>query len=731
MERKNEVSLYLQNISLVLLGILFLALPLIFTTITTDAFIIPKQILLAAITGVSLFLFGAKMISDRKVILRRTPFDLPLILLVIFVFLSSLFALNRYDSLIAFVPFLLSILAYFVIVNLIKNESSILFLLSSLVVGGFLLSILTILSFFKVYILPFKFTQIQNFTPLGSLLDQALYLGAVLALTVFFVLRLAKTKNFQKVEKEEIAFGVGFVGILAGFILTVYQLVTLPSLNGGLLVLPFETGYQTAFAAISQDTGRITQGLLFGSGFGTYAVDFSKYKLPTFNLNQTLWSLTFFRSSSFVLEFLATAGILGIFSFFFLIWKTIKTNQWREKIQNNPVFIPLVLLFVTAFLLPFSSVIQTLLFLLLALFAAIQGINPNLQKEKSHNFFDIEFHFLAAKNSIIPFSTSPVVGEEHKAAVKEELPLTKFLPVSFFIVFTLFTGIIGYFVVRFVNSDITFQNSLVAASANNGLETYNNQVNAISMFPYRDVYYRVYSQTNLALANSLASSAKDGVNQNAQTQQTIYNLIQQAINAARQATAISPQSSINWQNLSSVYRSLIGFGQNAENFALVSAQQAVLLDPNNPQQYVNLGGIYYQLGQWDNAQRQFQVAINLKPDFANAYYNLGHALESKGDLQNALNQYNAVKTLIADNSDATKKITEEINSLQAKIGDAALNSTPVQNEESDNKNGLTNSKAEKSSNQQPLKLSSPSEQLPEQNPQVKIPPPTEASGSGR
>ena len=189
----------------------------------------------------------------------------------------------------------------------------------------------------------------------------------------------------------------------------------------------------------------------------------------------------------------------------------------------------------------------------------------------------------------------------------------------------LLAGLVGtltYFSVQFIRSDITFQRSLVAASANNGGLTYQLQREAISTFPYRDAYYRVFSQTNLALANNLAAAQPQGASPSAETQQTILTLIQQSINSGRSAVTLSPLTSMNWNNLSSIYRSLIGFGENADQFSVLTNQQAIALDPNNPQQYINLGGIYYQLGQWEEAQRNFQVAINLKPDYSNAYYNL-------------------------------------------------------------------------------------------------------------
>jgi len=173
----------------------------------------------------------------------------------------------------------------------------------------------------------------------------------------------------------------------------------------------------------------------------------------------------------------------------------------------------------------------------------------------------------------------------------------------------------------------------------------------------------------MALANSLASSQRQSNSSpSAQLQQNITTLIQQSINEGRSAVSIAPMTSFNWNNLSSIYRSLIGFGQNADRFTIVTSQQAIALDPNNPQQYLDLGGIYYQLGLYDDAIRQFQFAITLKQDYANAYYNLGHAYEAKKDLANALASFQAVQSLVSTDKANSQIIKSEIEALKKKNG---------------------------------------------------------------
>ncbi|MEX2013097.1 MAG: tetratricopeptide repeat protein [Candidatus Levyibacteriota bacterium] len=650
MDSKKEVISYLDNASLFLLGITLLAFPLVIATITTDAITLPKQILLGVGILTTLTLFAIKSLSERKVILRRTPFDLPIVLFILAGLVSSILAVNRADSLTAFVPFFFSAFIYFVIVNTAKERSAITFLYSSLLTGAFILSILTILSFLKIYPLPFDFTHVQTFTTLGSNLDQVMFLGLSLALAGSLSWPLIKrltSKRTSAFEKERIKiFDGGFflatLTILGATLITAYVLVNPPAGGQNPIILPFETGFRTAFAEISQDSGRIAQGFLFGSGTGTYSTDFSRFKPAVFN-NSALWNLTFTRSSSWVLETLATMGIAGTLAFLFLIFR-----MYKEKAY----FLPVVISAVAVFILPFSFTLQTLFFVILGLYAA----SESLKERKQGKYFDVEPHFVTLRRGILELSSAG-------GSRKDE----KLIPVVFFAIIAVLVGLIGFFAFRYISADITFQKSLVAASSNNGSLTYTLQSQAINTFPYRDAYYRIFSQTNLALANSLASQQPRESSPSAQTQQTILTLTQQSINAGRQATVISPQTAANWSNLASIYRSLIGFGENAEQFAIASAQQAVVLDPNNPNQYINLGGVYYQLGEWDSAQREFQIAVNLKPDLANAYYNLGHALEQKGDLKGALARYQTVRDLVQEDKENLETINKEIKALQARI----------------------------------------------------------------
>ncbi|GDX62159.1 hypothetical protein LBMAG33_4690 [Candidatus Levyibacteriota bacterium] len=668
--KNSSVSAYIENVSVFLLGIGLITFPILFSTLTTEVFTLPKQIIISVMAIILLFLYGIKVISDGRVVFKRTIFDLPLIIFLIIAGMSAYFSINRYDVIINYLPLLFSIIIFFSITNYVKSESSILFIIASVIAGGCISAVLFLLSIFGINIFPVSQGQIQILTTLGSLMDQSIYLCMLIPVSIYSALILGKGKESSQEIKKYIFIASAII-IIIGAIATIYKLFTLPINSGGLTLLPFQIGFQTSLAAISQDTGRLLQGFLFGSGFGTYATDFTRFKPVTINLDPTLWSLLFFKSSSFIFEILSTTGVLGLSAFIFLSIRFVKEGLRENQGNKNPLFVSLIIAIIASMALPFTFTIQTIIFVLLGLFASIQGLHLN------DKFFDVEIDLVTLRKGI--FATSTLEDPLHLTA--EEKKIKKILPAFIFVAISSIVVGLGYITSIYVLADLAFQRSFIFASKNDGSQTYNEQTKAIRLFPYKDSFYRVYSQTNLSLAISVASSIQKDSSPSAKTQQTINTLIQQSINSARNATTISPLSSSNWQNISFIYKDLIGYVKDAERFAILTNQQAISIDPNNPQQYLNLGSIYYQLGQWDNAVHQFQIAITLKNDLSNAYYNLGHALEQKGDVEGALLQYQAVKTIVAKDEKNVKQITKEIEDLTARVNNALKKQTPIANPE--------------------------------------------------
>ena len=636
-----------------------------------------------------LALWAVKSIAEKKVVLNANPFDAPVFAFGAIVLVSSIISKNRFDSLFQSIPLLLAILLFFVITNTIKDKKGKRMVVASLLLGAAVASLLSTLYFLNLFVLPVTAIRSRYFNSFGSSIQQIAY---TLPLLAFVVYKVAKKLNFPKfkinmgeIQKDYFfLIEAGSLLLMAlGLVAIVWQIIVLPQKP---IVLPYAYGLQTAFATISQDASRFLASFFFGSGYGTFLADFTRFRLPAFNLEPNIWNLSFSYSSSYFLELIATTGLLGAVAFLSILVVAIKTKV------NSPLFFSLFFIFVLAFLLPFSFTVVALVFIILALYSVSLTVNNDKR------VFDITI--VALKLGLNPFETKDKKGEGNLV-----------LPIIFSVIVALLVVLVGYYTFTFMVSDVKFAQSLKAANANNAQATYQLQTQAIQAFPYRSDYHRIFSQINLAIANSLVSQNQKP---NQQMQQNIVSLLQQAIASAKNAATLSPLTSQNLQNLSNIYRNLINVGQNADQFAILTMNQAIALDPYNPQLYIQLGGIYYQLNQYDAAQTQFQTAIKLKGDFANAYYNLGHTLEAKGNLTDALSAYQVVRQLVKDNAENLRKIESEISVLQSKVG--KTETKPVAQVEQPTKN------------QPNLDVNTPSVTLPPQKPPIKIsPPPGSAS----
>lgn len=685
---KSEIISYIKNVSVILIAFVFLVFPIFFLTRTSEAFIFPKQMLVLCASVILLVLFLSRNIVEGRISIRSGPYNLPVVLLGAAVFISAIVSRSFYDSLLQAVPFLAALVMYFVIVNAVEDKMSYKLILYALVLGGSLSAIITILHYFKVYIFPFQETHFQTFNTFGAIIQQILYLLPLLLIAVFNVLHFRRTRV---ITYDTLIFAASGIIAIAGIILLTYQVLFA---SQPLIILPYMYGFQVALASISQDAQRYVLSFLFGSGYGTFATDFTRFKLMVFNQEKDIWNLVFSYSSSYLLELLATTGMAGVLALFFLIFKVLRSRIARSGALYGAILLSLIF----AFLLPFSYSMIFLLFALLGMYTV------HLYLEKSHLVESVTVSLVALKEGLINF--------ENVEQKRSEKTFSRALPIITSIVIIIVSGVVLYGSVRLFISDIKFRESLVLAGANNGQKAYELQTQAISSFPYKSDYYRVFSQLNLALANSVANAAQQNPDQNQQLQQTVLTLIQQSINSARTSVTYAPMTASNWHNMAQVYRNLINVGQNAEQFSVATIQQAIALDPYNPLYYIELGGIYYQLGNYDMAQSQFQIAIGLKRDLANGYYNLGHALEAKGDMNNALVSYLAVKELVKNDPNNLSMIEKEISVLQAKIGGNAQ-----QAKAPDEVQG------EPTENQPPIEVNKPETKLPPQKPPIEIPQP--------
>ncbi len=630
-------------ISWLIIGFVFL-IPLFFLPFTADLYEFNKNILLLVITGILLILWLLKMALSGKFVFQKTWLDLPILIFAgTFVLSTVINAANKWETL--WLPgstgtIIFLTLFYFLLTNNLK-ENYVSKCLKALSISASLLALLTIYQFISLKIgNSFLFpTFIKTLTPAGSLIPLVTFLLTVLALDgtrIYFessrnkVLPKAGSyfdfKNFRRSSLlSYITTSLVIIGLVIGFI----QLFT----NAKPLLLPFNTAW-----AIAVDSFKNWRLFLFGVGSSSFLDAFSQFRPMGYNLGN-LWNVRFIYSSNYYLQLLTTVGILGLGTFIWVIVNVIKTHlalQKKEKEENLIVFIPLLVIFVVLFFIFHNFLFLFLLYLLLAAFS----LNLPVKKEFS---------------------------ESSKIAVW-----------SIFIPVTLVVLAFFYFLGRAYVADVYLKKSLVAMAQNDGNNTYNYQIKAIALNPFNDTYRLYYSQTNLALAYALAQ--KTDISD--QDRQTITTLVQQAINEAKTAVSLNKNKVTNWENLAGIYRQLINFAEGSDQWAITSLSQAIKLDPVSPSLRLTLGGVYYALGNFDEAIRYFQQTIDLKPNFANGYYNLSAAYREKGDFKKANEAMNTVLSLLPISSEDYQKAYKEATDLakQMNIEEASGSASPSQQE---------------------------------------------------
>lgn len=608
--RGSSSPLTMNKIISTCLVILTFLVPLFFLPFTSDFYEFNKNMLLIISSFILLVLWLLKMALARKITFRKTPLDLPVLILAGIFILSTLFnASNKWETLwtpLGTGTIISLVILYFIITNNIKKET-LGNILKALLLSGSLLGLMTLFQFVSAKMAPdTTLPFFLNLNLSGSLLSLATFLAVV---TTIGGLQIYKQfKSEKQNSSATIFFFLTSLLCLAGFGLATLKIFT----TNKPLLLPYSISW-----AIAVETFKNWRLFLLGVGPNSFFDAFSQFRPLVYNLTN-LWAVRFTFSSNYYLHLLSTVGILGLVAFAWIIFKTLKS---QAKEVNLPLISPLLLILVFFLFLFPNLLLIFVLFLLLGLLFA---------------------------------------EKENLSVYEENSPTAPWVLLSVMILFTLGSF---YLVGRVYAGEIYFKKSIAALQQNDGTNAYNDQIKALTFNPYNDIYRLAYSQTNFALAFALAQ--KTDISD--QDRQNITVLVQQAIREAKMAVTLNRNKVTNWENLAGIYRQLLNFAQGADQWAVSALSQAIKLDPVNPNLRLNLGGLYYSLKNYDEAIRFFQQAIDIKPDFANGYYNLAAAYREKKDFQKAHDAMQIVLNLVPTTSQDYNKARGELDDLAKKI----------------------------------------------------------------
>lgn len=723
---QESVQLWLTKVSKIGIVVVIFATLFLFTNLTTDFYDAPKFLCLLVVTGALLILTTLKFALSSKVVWVRTSLDLPLVLLAVVAAISTFLSPSPYVSLLgqgvfvhnSLVSLITYILFYFVVVNNLRSVKDIHQVTFLLTVGGVFLSVISLLSFAGIKLLPAPWNHGVNFTTTGSNFSTTALLALLVPITALEILGKSKLAIRVAYALVLALFGIviaitgslaSITGALLGIslVLILYRsqvssLLNISSLKSNLGIVALISSLVVVILVtllaympfpgnilnkLSKSFPRETQlsfplswkisvsafrdSPFWGTGLSTYLHDFTAYKPIEFNKTSS-WNIRFDNAFNEYLSMLATLGGVGLAALIFATVFFLSTAYRAILAVRNTVSdltpslklslglsISGIVFFVILFLHASTLAFMVVGFLLLASFMSVNhllnaGSNQAWKKESG------------LKQTLMRVASSMNLTGAYQETLNLDALPTVMLTVSVALV-----GFAFFFGGKYALADFHHRQALNAITQNQGLQAYNELVAAEKLNPNNDLYRTDLAQTNFALANAIAISkgptqAAPNGTLNDQDRQNIQVLLNQAITEGKTATILNPRSSANWEILGSLYRQISGVAQNALLFALDSYGRSIQNDPLNPILRLNVGGVYYAIQSYDMAIRFFTDTINLKPDYANGFYNLSVAYRDKGDLQSAIAAAQQAVTLLDKNSPDYKTASDYLTDLQSK-----------------------------------------------------------------
>lgn len=446
----------------------------------------------------------------------------------------------------------------------------------------------------------------------------ALAVAGVLVMAAFLFLQAKRFPHPQR-------FVLPLLMLAAAVVFILPQVRSPFSLRFPVVVSP-TYGMSASIAAQTLKEGILPA--LFGSGPGTFVEDYAKFRPVEVNQSR-FWSLRFDRAKSHLLTSLATYGLLptllcsaffGLLGFmaFSRILKEREGDEWKMTFVFLVGWVTVLLahvMYASNFSLTF------LLFLLSGLLASQVLPAPK----------------------VADFSDNPRLG----------------LAGSFAFVVVLVGTLTGVSVVaQRYGAELAFAKALRMDREGQGAEQVLSQLAAaVSRNPGSDLYWRNLASAALAQAGAVASTL--GAEPKAEDTQKLQQYVSLAVDAGTRATAIAPEQVANWTTRGAIYRELMSFVGNAEDFAAASFEQAIALEPANPALRVELARVHLAVAdraralqgnkdadvaakakealpkEMAAAKESLDKAVELKPDYAPARYYLAVVAERENKLATA------------------------------------------------------------------------------------------------
>lgn len=600
--------------------------PWFFLPFTQEYFLTQKFYLLLTVVLISVTLSALSLLISKHIKLLKTPFDKVLLFFSISQIIAVLFSsTNKIQALTSIpwglAPILTCIAAYYVFVNTLtktgdKNRTMLFFEL-----GMLFAALVTVIFWFgplnnAQLSTQLDFLKNMRFSPIGNVLDVLIMTGLLSIVSIVRVI--------QNILHSKRPSYVSIIGMLIGLVavtLVGYRGFFPPEGQQAFQLPPLESSW-----VASVESMKSLRTAVVGVGIDNYETAFTAAKPRSYNASE-YWQTNFNLASSMVLHIWTESGIFGLLTYL-LLWLYIIREVYglfAEKDKESKVYAAwAVYLGLVTLLLP-ASFITLLLTIMLCVGLGQKAYEYNEEK------VSVDLHAMPLLYIAIVLIMLGVVGG---------------------------IGFLGY---RAYAAELYFKSSIDGIRSNDGQAVYNGLVKAMQTNPYIERYHVQFSQVNLLLANNI--SKKEDLTD--KDREDIARFIQLAISEAKVPVQLNPNKVGYWNNLAVIYRNIINVAQGAESWTIASYRRAILQDPNNPLLRLNLGGVYYSLKDYDEAEKLFEQSAGLKPDWPNAFYNLAWAQYQNQKFDRAVANLENVLKVLDDKSEDYKKAKENLEAFKA------------------------------------------------------------------
>lgn len=686
----------LEKISKIIPLVTLFLVPIFFLPFSSEFYSFNKLALIIVSTILLLIFWGVKTIKGEKLEIIKSPVDKWLIALLAVSLISTVLSVSKMDSIygqqgrwLGLGALAVMFIYYFLSTPAFKDVKVVKMATYFLVISATISSLISTLSYYRIFISSSPFLRFQNFSLTGSIKDAILLAALALILSIHLALRenkgLLKIALFCATAINLFFIAItgtvlGWALVVIGFALILFSTnrTTLSQNRNSLIIQTIGIALPilalvlipgTRKILVSRDyigeislpireswavvTSTIRDYPLLGTGPSTFHLNFSRYKPLSMN-NTIYWSNNFDKPYNEFFNSMATTGIIGAAIGVALCIAIISFAKKSKEVRDENGYVELasilLIMVVLSFVLNHATILSMfLMFLFLSMLVGSHIIaNPN--NFKFVKPVALEVTGLASISS--PEDQTVITGSYTKLI----LAIPAFL----------IAGYLGYTSFRTYAGEYYMRRSLNAISANDLATAYQDQISALQFNSGRDTYYDAFSKINMTIAIALAS--KDPAQLTDKDRQDIQALISQALQNSKIATEqVGPLNVSNWVTRAQIYQNLINVAQNAFEWSISAYNTAIQLDPVNPQLRLNLGGVYFAAGDYLSAANQFRQAMTLKQDYANARYNFALSLVALGELEQAKSELEITKLLLPEDSADRNIIEQEIQNLANSI----------------------------------------------------------------